>query len=142
MKTHYILGIVLCISFITVLITSCKDDISDGGPIDIVFPDSNVSYGKYVQPLFDRGCAFSGCHGQDTFDARGFSLYSYQHATSKPGIIVPCFRNQPCDPEQSILIRRVEGLDGLPRMPVNRSPLTTNQINGMKQWIREGAQNN
>jgi hypothetical protein len=27
-------------------------------------------------------------------------------------------------------------------MPLYRPALTANQVNGMKQWIREGAQNN
>ncbi len=121
---------------------NCKDDISGQGTADIVFPDSNISYGRSVQPLFDRGCAFSGCHGADTFDERGYSLDTYQHATSRVGIIVPCFRNEACNPENSQLIRRVEGLDGLPRMPLYRPALSANQINGLKQWIREGAQNN
>lgn len=121
---------------------SCKDDIAGDGPIDIVFPDSNVSYGRHVQPLFDRGCAFSGCHGYDTFSDMGFSLDTYQHATSRVGIIVPCFPNEACNPENSILIRRVEGLDGRPRMPLLRPALNANQINGLKEWIRRGAQNN
>ncbi|TLY33696.1 MAG: hypothetical protein E6K56_00400 [Ignavibacteria bacterium] len=112
---------------------NCKDDISGQGTADIIFPD---------QPLFDRGCAFSGCHAADTFDERGYSLDTYQHALSRVGIIVPCFRNEACNPENSMLIRRVEGLDGLPKMPLYRPALTANQINGLKQWIREGAQNN
>jgi hypothetical protein len=119
---------------------SCKDDIT--GTVDIVFPKTHVSYGTYVQPLFDRGCAFSGCHGPDTFEARGYSLDSYQHATARVGIIIYCFPNEACNPENAILIRRIEGLDGLPQMPLFRPALTQNQIDGMKQWIREGAQNN
>jgi hypothetical protein len=120
---------------------NCKDDITDQG-VDIVFPDSGVSYGRQVQPLFDRGCAFSGCHGPDTFNDRGYSLDSYVHATSRVGIIIRCFPGEACNPENSLLIRRIEGLDNLPRMPLLRPALTLNQINGMKQWIREGAQNN
>ena len=142
MKRTQLTAIIFFIAIIAGVCVSCKDDTVDSGPIDIVFPDSNVSYGRYVQPLFDRGCAFRGCHGEDTFDARGFSLDSYQHARAKTGIIVQCFPSQPCDPEESILVRRIEGLDGLARMPYNRTPLTTNQINGIKQWIREYAQNN
>lgn len=115
----------------------CKDDTTDNGPIDIVFPNSNVSYGKYVQPLFDRGCAFSGCHGADTFEFRGYSLDSYGNMMFGTYRVV-----LPTDPDNSILVRRIEGLDNKPRMPLDRTPLTTNQINGIKQWIREGAQNN
>ena len=58
---------------------TCKEDITGGGPIEVVFPDSNVSYGQQVQPLFNRGCAFSGCHGVDRYDEDGYSLDSYEH---------------------------------------------------------------
>ena len=132
-----LVGITLLIIVAAGVFYSCKDDTVDSGPIDIVFPDSNVSYGRYVQPLFDRGCAFSGCHGEDTFEFRGFSLDSYGHMMFGTLRVV-----QPTLPDNSILVRRIEGLDGKPRMPLDRTPLTTNQINGIKQWIREGAQNN
>ena len=142
MEQHNLIRIIFFITVITGIVAGCKDDATDSGPIGIVFPDSNISYGRHVQPLFDRGCAYSGCHGEDTFDRYGFSLDSYQHATSSTDIIRRCFPHEPCDPEQSTLVRRIEGLDGRERMPLDRSPLTTNQINGIKQWIREGAQNN
>jgi hypothetical protein len=131
----------LCLLLFGWVVWNCKDTITDQGA-DIVFPATNVKYGVSVQPLFDRACAFSGCHGADTFSERGYSLESYQHATSRVGIIVPCFPNEACNPEASLLIRRIEGLDGLPKMPLYRPALTANQVNGMKQWIREGAQNN
>ena len=131
----------ICVFFSGWLVWSCKDTSVDNGA-DIVFPASNVKYGRHVQPLFDRACAFSGCHGADTFNERGYSLDSYAHATSRVGIIVPCFPNEACNPENSILIRRIEGLDQRPQMPLYRPALTANQITGMKQWIREGAQNN
>ncbi len=115
---------------------SCKDDVTGSGTIDIVFPDSNISYGKQVQPLFDRGCAFTGCHGPDTFTDRGFSFDSYQNARSRPGIIVPF------DPEGSLLILKIEGRAPGARMPLDRDPLTANQINGLRKWISEGAKNN
>lgn len=114
----------------------CKDDLSGPGTEGIVFPDSNVSYLKHVQPLFDRGCAFSGCHGPDTFDDAGFSLDSYQNATNRSDIIVP--RN----PDGSILVRRIEGTTAGVRMPLTRPPLTDNQIRGIRRWILEGAQLN
>ena len=116
---------------------SCKDDTGSSGTGDIVFPDSNVSYGRQVQPLFDRGCAFYGCHGADTFDERGYSLDTYQNARNRAGIIIPF------DPNGSILIQSVEGIaPNVRRMPPNTGPLTTNQINGLKRWVQEGARNN
>jgi hypothetical protein len=115
---------------------SCKDEISDNGGADIVFPNTNVSYGNHVEPLFYRTCAYSPCHSEETM-ADGLSLETYQSAiSSKPGVIVPL------DTANSRLIWRVEGTHGLIRMPYDRSPLTANQIKGLRTWILEGARNN
>ena len=116
------------------LFTSCKDDITGQGPPDIVFPDSNISYGRYVQPLFDRSCAIPTCHSGD-MPAKGLSLESYQKATEHLGIIYPG------QPDASLLVLRIQGTIQ-PRMPLYRDPLTTNQINGIRRWIYEGAYNN
>ena len=125
---------------------TCKDQVDGPGGGDIVFPATGVSYGKQVEPLFNQRCGgqSSQCHGADTYEAfNGFSLDSYQHLRNRVDIIVQCFPNQPCDPELSVLVRRIDGLDGKEKMPPPGSPgLTTNQINGIKQWIREFAQNN
>lgn len=120
----YVFSIIVCI------IPSCKEDIHTE---EIVFPDSGVSYIKHVEPLFFNTCAFTGCHGEDTFEERGFSLDSYQNAIAKPGIIIPG------EPEHSILVQRIGIGSGFVRMPLNRQPLNENQINGIKTWIREGA---
>ena len=125
----FILGLVL----IAWASWTCKDDLVDQGTIDIVFPDSGVSYGRHVQPLFDRGCAFSGCHAGET-PQRGLSLESYQKATERIGIIVAY------DPDGSLLVMAIEGrAPNTRRMPLFRSPLTDNQIKGIRTWIKEGA---
>jgi hypothetical protein len=114
---------------------SCKDNITGEGPFDIVFPDSNISYNGLIQPLFDRGCAFSGgCHaGEDPAAALG--LESYQRLTDRIGIVVPG------SPDESLLLLRIDGRI-TPRMPLYRPPLTDNQIKGIRRWILEGALNN
>jgi hypothetical protein len=118
-------------------IMSCKDEGTSTGTGDIVFPDSNISYGRHVQPLFDRGCAFSGCHGADTYPERGYSLDTYQNARARAGVIIPY------DPSGSLLIQAVEGrAPNVRKMPPNTTPLNQNQINGLRRWILEGAVNN
>ena len=125
--------------FVIVLIVaawSCKDSITDSGPFtDIVLPDSNVSYNGSIQPLFNRACTFAGgCHAGDA-PAANLSLESYQRLTERVGIVVPG------SPDESILQLRIDGRL-TPRMPLNRPPLTPNQITGIAQWIREGGINN
>lgn len=114
---------------------SCKDNITGEGPFDIVFPDSNISYNGLIQPLFDRGCAISGgCHaGEDP--AAGLGMESYLRLTDRVGIVVPG------SPDESLLQLRIDGRLN-PRMPLNRPPLTDNQIRGIGRWILEGAINN
>ena len=118
-------------------LVSCEDTITGGGEIDVVFPDSNVSYNGQVQPLFDRGCAFvEGCHAGD-FAADGLNLENYQEAlSSKPGVIIPG------DTTNSPLLCRIRGTSCGRRMPLDRTPLNENQIHGLTVWILEGAQNN
>lgn len=115
---------------------SCKDTITGDGDINVVFPDSNVRYLAHVQTLFDQGCAFSGCHASDD-PADGLILETYQDAlSSKIGVIIPG------DTAGSRLIWRVEGTHGVRRMPLDRTPLNQNQIDGLRRWILEGARNN
>lgn len=125
---------VIVVSF---AVTSCEETVSGGGGSSIVFPDSGVSYASHVQPLFDQTCAFSSCHGSDTYAQRGFSLESYDHLMFGTAAVV--IRG---NPDNSPLIWRIEGRFGLTRMPLNRTPLNDNQIRGLKRWILDAAQNN
>jgi len=139
LKTALILLVALALAL---ALGTCKDSSTNAGSSDIVFPDTKVSYGKHVGPLFLQACAYPGCHSEDTFDQLGFSLDSYDRAMARPGVIVPCDPKSPCNPEVSVLVRRIEGLDGKNRMPLFQTPLNDNQTKGIKTWIREGAQNN
>ena len=47
----------------------------------------------------------------------------------------------PGDPGNSLLIQRLEGTIA-PRMPQNLPPLSPAEIDVIKQWIQEGAQDN
>ena len=124
------------------LVWACKDDLSGDGTVDIVFPDTGVSYGKHVEPLFLRACALPGCHTRESkSDAGDLSLESYQDALSKSGVIV--LGTTHGDTVSSRMVWSLEGLHGVPRMPpIGRPRLTENQIRGIKQWIWEGAKNN
>ncbi len=118
------------------LIPSCKDE--SGDVSDIVFPDTgSVSYTKHVQPLFDRACAFIGCHGDDTKVQRGFSLTDYGNFMTGAHTQIVFQGN----PDQSPLILRIEGKMGI-RMPLDRPPLNQNQIKGLRRWVIQGAPQN
>jgi hypothetical protein len=112
----------------------CKDEVIE--PASIVFPTSNVSYARHVQPLFNQACAFSGCHGGGAGQQSSLLLTSYDNVMFTTMKVVE--RNLP---DQSILVQRIEGKIA-PRMPLYRPALETNQINGIRIWINEGALNN
>ncbi len=91
-----------------------------------------VSYALDIQPLLTQDCIL--CHG----GAGGLSVDSYAAliAGGNSGAVVI-----PGNPDQSLLIRRLEGTL-LPTMPLNAPPLTTLEIDRIKQWILEGTLNN
>ncbi len=111
---------------------SCKNSlVSASAASSIVFPATNVSYSKQVQPLFNISCAYSGCH-DDQSQAGGLSLTSYFNLMDAPGVVIAK------DTTHSILIQRVEG-EGPIMPPAGFSRLNANQIKGLKTWIMEGA---
>ena len=101
-----------------------------------VIPDSNVSYSKHIQPIFNAKCV--NCHGVGQTDA-GLDLTTWAGTTANPSVVFPG------KPENSNLVFTIEQTSGFPPMPPVDSPyppLTQNQINGVKTWIKEGAKNN
>lgn len=109
----------------------CKDE----NPVDVEFPVSNVSFGIHVQPLFNQACALSGCHDDGTHESK-LILTSHSGVMNAQLMVII-----PGDPQNSTLVQRIEGRVGL-QMPLNRNPLNSNQITGIRAWIGEGARNN
>lgn len=94
---------------------------------------ATVFYAQDIQPIFDLDCI--SCHG----GAGGLSLESWAGVDAggdTPGGVVV-----PGDPENSLLIQRLEGTI-LPQMPLSLPPLSGPEIETIKQWIREGALDN
>ncbi len=128
----------LCVSLIILaagIFSGCKDTIT-GDQIDkVIIPSSNVSYSKYIQPVFNIKCANSGCH-DDATSAGGLSLTTWAGATN-PQFVSKGHANN------SSLVQSIEGLSGAyPMPPAGYPPLTQNQIQGVATWVNEGAKNN
>ena len=120
-----------------IVLSSCKDQITDPNTNPVVFPTSKVSFSQHVQPLFQTRCAFAGCHagsnpaaGLDLTSPAFNSLLSHQ-----PRLVVAGASSN------SLLIERLDGRIA-PQMPFNAQSINANQLAGMKKWIDEGAQNN
>jgi hypothetical protein len=117
------------------LVPSCKDQ--KGNTSSLVLPDSNLSYSRDIEPLFAQTCLGSQCHS-GTAPAKGLDLTPPSYSSlmyHNPMLVVGGA------PNNSLLVQRLDGTIP-PVMPTNQNPLTSNQIRGVKQWIKEGAKNN
>lgn len=95
---------------------------------------SEVDYNTQVKPLLNKKCII--CHGGVKRKA-GFSLLFRSDAlaaneSGKPAII-------PGDPDGSEMIRRLTLTDPEERMPFKAHPLSEDEINLLKTWIKQGA---
>jgi hypothetical protein len=91
-----------------------------------------------VAEIFPPSCEF--CHGWDQkAKQRGYFMGTYQ------GLLDGVYRNGvprreilPGDAENSPLVQYIEGRK-TPRMPFRRTPLTTDQVRAIRDWIDAGA---
>ena len=132
----YISIFLIVFAFIAVLtVSACKDTTTADSLDSITIPASNVSFNKYIQPVLTIKCANAGCHDDQTA-AGSLSLTTYANVTSDYLVVAPGY------PQNSKLVWRIEGTSGNIMPPLGRWPLTKNQIDGIKTWIKEGAKNN
>ncbi|MBS1914273.1 MAG: hypothetical protein JST22_19950 [Bacteroidetes bacterium] len=117
---------------LTLALAACDTGITSPGAI--VFPGSNVSFGRHVQPLLEYGCAYSGCHN-DVDRAGDIYVTSYIGLFQTPGVV------HPGDSTSSLLWQIVT--QRLPHRDVLIGNLVSPaQAHGIAVWIQEGASNN
>ena len=96
-------------------------------------PQPPVDFVRDIQPILQTHCY--ECHGPKKarnglrLDVRAAALKGGDSGSS----IVPG------NSEQSLLVRRILGLDGEDRMPKDEDPLTAAQIALIRAWIDQGA---
>jgi hypothetical protein len=125
-------GFLLVLFFITMSYSGCKDQLTGSDVDNRVIPDSNVSYSQHIQPVFNIKCTNAGCH-EDAARAGGISLTTCASTTADPSVVFPG------EPDNSRLVWAIEGIGNFPMPPVGYPPLTSNQIKGIRTWIKEGA---
>ena len=96
-------------------------------------PDT-VDFNTQVKPIINRHCIT--CHGGVRAKG-GFSLLFREDAfarteSGKPAII-------PGDPDHSEMIRRLTSKDPEERMPFKHEPLSSDEIDILRRWVRQGA---
>jgi len=96
-------------------------------------PD-RIYFQQQVLPILISNCTLSGCHN-DASHQDGVILTTYEKVMSTGGI-------EPGNPDDSELYEMItesDPDDRMPRPPV--SPLSASQIQVIRQWITQGAQN-
>ena len=128
-----VITIIPSIFLISVFFSQCSKDTTE--PTQIVYPDSNLSFNQHIYPILSSNCATSGCH-ESVNPAKGLDLETLTPSfISVNGPVVI-----PFDAPQSRLYRLTISSDmGTPRMPLNRAPILTSQVEALRIWINEGA---
>jgi len=93
-----------------------------------------ISYNKDIRPIFNKKCIT--CHGGVKKNG-GFSLLFREEALAKAksGKIAII----PFDADNSELVKRLETNDLEHRMPLDKDPLSSEEVGLIKKWINEGA---
>ena len=120
----------IVLSLGTMIWSSCNLTNTITRPQDVIFPTSKVSYSGQVEPFLRLGCAFEGCHSQNST----IPLDSYFNLYHTPGLVIAG------KPESSTLTQVINGK--LSHNYSLTSIVTENHRSGMSTWVREGALNN
>ncbi len=126
-----VLFIIWC-SAVAVFLLGCEDSTTNtvNDLNKIVFPDSKVSYYKTIQPLFNIGCAVTGCHDVQS-RASSLDLSDYIGIKQRFYDVVIV--------RDTVASRLVWYIDGRLVSSQWHRQLNSNQVRGFKQWIMEGA---
>ncbi len=94
---------------------------------------SAINFDTDIRPIFEQHCY--ECHGPKK--SRGRLRLDSRAAGLKGGVSGPVLLAG--DADRSLLVRRVLGLDGDDRMPLDKDPLAEPQIALLRNWIAQGA---
>ena len=125
------------IILLLIILSNCAKDV---GPIEELNPPAeNISFTHDIQPIFDQNCI--SCHpNSGNLDLTAAHAYNQLVNINASGYSAK--RVIPNEPENSVLYKKIDGSDTYgSNMPLGGA-LSTTQINHIKQWIIEGAQNN
>ena len=105
-----------------------------------------ASLSTIQEMIFTPTCATSNCHsGTNPPDGLDLSAGSaYANTVNVASVQMPSlFRIRPGDPDASYLVRKIEGVGIVAnRMPLGQPPLSAEEIDLIRRWVSEGAQDN
>src|SRR3954469_12486751 len=97
--------------------------------------DDRIDYSTQVKPIINKNCIT--CHGGVRAKSN-FSLLFREQALAKTKS--GKYAIVPGDPDKSEMIRRLTLDDPEERMPFHHEPLTKEEIEILRKWIKQGAQ--
>ena len=139
--------ILIIISSLGLFLTSCGGSSTGSQPPDDDNPpppgeNRPVSYSDDIQPIFSGNCATSGCHNSGT-QQNGVNLSSYDAVMNSEGQRYGRLIVDPGNPDNSPLVDKIEPNPEFGvRMPENGAPLSDAEIDSIRAWIEDGAENN
>jgi hypothetical protein len=138
-------------------VSACKNNDAVLGVVQVVPPPPGsgipVSLSGDIQPIFNNNCAFAGCHAGAS-PAVNLSLEAGKTFDPNLGLVnVSSFeapslkRVEPGNAAGSYVVHKLEGTQASvggsgSRMPLGFPPLAGAEIQLIKDWIDQGAQNN
>lgn len=132
--------------FFSAFLYTCKSPSQpngDGDPGETVINDP--SFATVIQTIFNANCVGGGCHNATASAGLVLSQgQAYNNLVNVDSTSEPNFKRVlPNDAQNSYIVMKLEGRQTVgSRMPLNRTPLTTVQIQNIKNWINKGANQN
>jgi mono/diheme cytochrome c family protein len=93
-----------------------------------------VSYAGDIQPIFNAHCA--SCHIESGSGGLHLGNYTQLMQGGSSGAVIA-----PGNPNNSLLVKRIEGTIQ-PRMPQGGAALPSTEIQKIRDWIEQGAEDN
>lgn len=142
-KNISIVSFLLLIFLIAFLYTCKSPNQPDPDPDETTKEDP--LFATDIQSIFNSNCVGGGCHNATA--SAGLILsqgQAYNNLVNVDSTSEPNFKRVlPNDAQNSYIVMKLEGRQTVgSRMPLNRSPLTTVQIQNIKNWINKGANQN
>jgi hypothetical protein len=100
-------------------------------PVSVTRADDAISFSRHIQPIFSEHCL--QCHGPDAEKREADLRLDVEQSAKELAIVAGA-------PDDSELIARITSNDSDVRMPPSEAkPLSTKQIDLLRQWITDGA---
>lgn len=106
-------------------------------PLLVSAPALSVTFDEIQAEIFTPTCAVSGCHAnaQTPILSEGQSYANIVNVPSTQGLDYV----EPGNPDQSYIVKKVEGTGVGVRMPFGQPALSASKIQLLRDWIEQGA---